>query len=78
MSLQIIDLSSLRERLSVPATLVSRTVASTPGVSALLDTDAVVAISVSGGKDEALLAARATAGATQSESKVSVQEALAF
>ncbi len=51
MSLQIIDLSSLRERLNVPATLVSRIVASTPEVNALLDTDAVVAIGVSGGKD---------------------------
>ncbi|MGF6870740.1 phosphoadenosine phosphosulfate reductase family protein [Paraburkholderia sp. MM5477-R1] len=51
MSLQIIDLSSLRERLTSPATRVQRTIASTAEVNALLDGDAVVAIGVSGGKD---------------------------
>ena len=65
MSPQIIDLSSLRERLTIPATRFLRTVASTPEVNALLDTDGVVAIGVSG-------------GATQSEPETPAQEAFVF
>ncbi|MDT8842581.1 phosphoadenosine phosphosulfate reductase family protein [Paraburkholderia fungorum] len=51
MSLQIINLSSLRDRLEHKAAGVTRSVTSTPDVDALLDADAVVAIGVSGGKD---------------------------
>ncbi|EIN00047.1 hypothetical protein WQE_16024 [Paraburkholderia hospita] len=51
MSLQIIDLSTLRQRIEHNVTNVARFVTSTPEVDALLDADAVVAIGVSGGKD---------------------------
>ncbi|BDC45349.1 hypothetical protein PTKU15_86460 [Paraburkholderia terrae] len=51
MSLQIIDLSTLRQRIEHNVTNVPRFVSSTPEVDALLDADAVVAIGVSGGKD---------------------------
>jgi 3'-phosphoadenosine 5'-phosphosulfate sulfotransferase (PAPS reductase)/FAD synthetase len=51
MSLQIIDLSSLRKSIEKTATRVSRFVTSTADVDALLDDGAVVAIGVSGGKD---------------------------
>jgi 3'-phosphoadenosine 5'-phosphosulfate sulfotransferase (PAPS reductase)/FAD synthetase len=51
MSLQIIDLSTLRQRIEHNVTKVARFVTSTPEIEALLDTDAVVAIGVSGGKD---------------------------
>jgi tRNA(Ile)-lysidine synthase TilS/MesJ len=51
MSLQIIDLSTLRQRIEHNVTNVPRFVSSTPEVDALLDGDAVVAIGVSGGKD---------------------------
>ncbi|BCQ30377.1 hypothetical protein NK8_85680 (plasmid) [Caballeronia sp. NK8] len=49
--LQTIDLSSLRTRSNAYAPAPARNVALTPEVSALLATDAVVAIGVSGGKD---------------------------
>ncbi|TFE36937.1 hypothetical protein E2553_45765 [Paraburkholderia dipogonis] len=74
MSMQIIDLSSLRERLTIPATRDLRTVASTPEVNALLDTDAVVATA----RYDSLLAARATAGAMQSEPETPAQKAFVF
>ena len=48
---QIIDLSSLRTTLDSRASHVARIVATTPDIDALLATDAVVAIGVSGGKD---------------------------
>jgi hypothetical protein len=48
---QIIDLSSLRSILDSRTSDTARTVATTPDVEALLATDAVVAIGVSGGKD---------------------------
>ncbi|CAE6966174.1 phosphoadenosine phosphosulfate reductase family protein [Paraburkholderia domus] len=51
MSLQIIDLSTLRQRLEHKVASVARFVTSTPEVDALLDSEAVVAIGVSGGKD---------------------------
>jgi 3'-phosphoadenosine 5'-phosphosulfate sulfotransferase (PAPS reductase)/FAD synthetase len=51
MSLQIIDLSTLCQRLEHKVASVARFVTSTPEVDALLDSDAVVAIGVSGGKD---------------------------
>ncbi|WP_165190359.1 hypothetical protein [Paraburkholderia dioscoreae] len=73
MSLQIIDLSSLLERLTSPATRVHRTIASTAEVNALLDGDAVVAA-----RYDSLLAARATAGATQSEPETPAQKAFVF
>lgn len=49
--LQTIDLSSLRTRSNAYAPARARNVALTPEVSALLTSDAVVAIGVSGGKD---------------------------
>ncbi|MDR5883718.1 phosphoadenosine phosphosulfate reductase family protein [Caballeronia sp. LZ032] len=49
--LQTIDLSSLRTRSHAYIPARARNVALTPEVSALLETDAVVAIGVSGGKD---------------------------
>jgi 3'-phosphoadenosine 5'-phosphosulfate sulfotransferase (PAPS reductase)/FAD synthetase len=49
--LQTIDLSSLRTRSNAYAPARARDVALTPQVAALLTTDAVVAIGVSGGKD---------------------------
>ncbi|SAL00942.1 hypothetical protein AWB77_06236 [Caballeronia fortuita] len=49
--LQTIDLSSLRTRSNAYAPARARDVALTPEVAALLTTDAVVAIGVSGGKD---------------------------
>ncbi|WP_244808790.1 phosphoadenosine phosphosulfate reductase family protein [Caballeronia zhejiangensis] len=49
--LQTIDLSSLRTRSNAYAPARARDVALTPEVAALLATDAVVAIGVSGGKD---------------------------
>jgi 3'-phosphoadenosine 5'-phosphosulfate sulfotransferase (PAPS reductase)/FAD synthetase len=49
--LQTIDLSSLRTRSHAYVPARARNVALTPEVSALLETDAVVAIGVSGGKD---------------------------
>jgi len=61
MSLQIINLSSLRDRLEHSAAGATRSVTTTPDVDALVDADAVVAIGVSGGKDSvacALAAAR--------------------
>lgn len=51
MSLQTIDLSSLRQHFEPKAASVTRSVMSTPVIDALLDADAVVAIGVSGGKD---------------------------
>jgi 3'-phosphoadenosine 5'-phosphosulfate sulfotransferase (PAPS reductase)/FAD synthetase len=51
MSLQIIDLSALRQRIEHNVGRIGRFVTSAPEVDALLDADAVVAIGVSGGKD---------------------------
>lgn len=51
MSLQTIDLSSLRQPFGPKAACVTRSVMSTPVIDALLEADAVVAIGVSGGKD---------------------------
>jgi 3'-phosphoadenosine 5'-phosphosulfate sulfotransferase (PAPS reductase)/FAD synthetase len=48
---QIIDLSNLRTTLDSRASHAARIVATTPDIEALLATDAVVAIGVSGGKD---------------------------
>ncbi|MFM0027441.1 hypothetical protein PQR70_14380 [Paraburkholderia madseniana] len=83
MPLQIIDLSTLRQRLEHTVASVARFATSTPEVDALLDSDAVVAIGVSGGKDsvacalapyDALLAAR---GAAQSLATPDVRPACA-
>ncbi|WP_243751481.1 hypothetical protein [Paraburkholderia sp. BL10I2N1] len=48
---QIIDLSTLRHKIGFRVASVTRFVTSTPEVDALLDSDSVVAIGVSGGKD---------------------------
>lgn len=51
MSIQLIDLSSLRRRFESHAREVTRSVTTTPEIDTLLEADAVVAIGVSGGKD---------------------------